>query len=340
MTMIKRLAKTAGTWCGVAIVLLVTCWCVLSLYFNPLLPGIVSTLLAFGYAISIVTLWTRCKSWWKFCQFAIPLSMMLFLLWCCVRPTHEPRTTRDGAWSRLHAVMPQTDFEENGVVVRNVRSTIYHDDGSYTVLHDDRRYDLRELDSIWFGEQHFASFQGVAHTFVSFGFNDGEYVSISAEARRGEGENFSPLRGFFKQFGLIYVVSTEADAIGRTLSADMPIYLYPIRASPEQIRAMFVHMLQRANDLHERPEFYHTAHNNCASNIVDSFNAIAPIHFSQYSPFLAFPGYSGKVAYNRRLIDTNEAFPVVQKKARVNELARTASTEDFSTQIRANFSKQ
>lgn len=335
--MLKRSAIAVCRWLRLSATLLATVWCTLCLHFNSLLPSLLATSLAVGYLMFAIVHWRRSENWSSFYRLFVPVSITAFVLWCCVRPTHEPTTTPDGAWSRLHAVMPQTDFDSEQVRVHNVRRTEYLADGEYIVHHNDRTYRLDELETVWFGEQHFARFQGLAHTFVSFGFSNGDYLAISAEARRGEGEGFSPLRGFFKQFGLIYVVSTEEDAIGRTLSEEMPIYLFPIRASREQIEAMFVHMLRRANDLHERPEFYHTAHNNCASNIVDSFNAIAPIHFSQYSPFLALPGYSGKVAYNRGLIDTAASFPAVQAQARINELALKATSGDFSKQIRANF---
>jgi len=231
--------------------------------------------------------------------------------------------------------MPLATFDGDAVKIQDVRNSDFQPNGDYEVRHEGRTLQLSELESVWFGEQHFANFRGIAHTFVSFGFRNGEYLTISAEARRGEGESFSPVRGFFKQFGLIYVVSVEQDAIRRSLGDDLPIYLYPIRASDEQMQAMFQHMLKRANGLHAQPEFYHTARNNCASNIVDSFNEIAPIRFSRYSPFIVLPGYSGDVAFKQGLIDTEKSFDEIQRQARINELAMEAEEENFSAHIRS-----
>ena len=38
-----------------------------------------------------------------------------------------------------------------------------------------------------------------AHTFLSFGFEDGRRLAISVEVRRERGESFSPLRGLLRQ---------------------------------------------------------------------------------------------------------------------------------------------
>ena len=39
------------------------------------------------------------------------------------------------------------------------------------------------------------------------------YVAISAEIRKARGEDYSTLKGFFKQYTLIYVVADERDVI-------------------------------------------------------------------------------------------------------------------------------
>jgi hypothetical protein len=233
--------------------------------------------------------------------------------------------------------MPHAEIGEDRVTIRRIRRTIYEPDGRYAVAYHDRSYRLDELESVWLGVQHFASWEGVAHTFVSFGFEGGDYLAISVESRRREGEAFSPLAGLFKQYGLIYIVGDEREVIGqRALFSSDPIYLYPIKARREQIRAMFLTMLHRANRLAEQPEFYNTLTNNCANNIVRSFNQIAPLHISPYSPRIIFPGYSGRLAYDQGLIDTAEPFENLQARARINDAARAAAqAEDFSERIRA-----
>ena len=148
----------------------------------------------------------------------------------------------------------------------------------FTPAYDDRAYDLDKLESVWFIVTPFSThWRGPAHTFVSFGFSDSQYVAISVEARREPGESYGPLTGLFKQFELIYVIGDERDLIGsRAAYGGYDVYLYPIRTTRERIRALFLEMLARSNALATQPEFYNTLTNNCTSNVVDHVNHIAP----------------------------------------------------------------
>lgn len=246
--------------------------------------------------------------------------------------------TSDGEWSRLHATMVQTDFASDTVHLRDIRNTTLLPDGGYEVRHYDKSIDLTQVKSVWFGVQQFVSWRGGSHTFVSFEFDDGTFLAISVEARRGEGEQFNPLRGMFKQCGLIYVVGDELDVIGsRAAESKYPIYLYPMRSTRKQAREMFEIMLRRADSLRTAPEFYHTTVNNCTTNIVNSLNVIAPIRISPFNWRVMFPGYSGGVAYEQGLIDSDAPFSEVQKMARINERAKDATSDNFSQQIRSGF---
>ena len=81
--------------------------------------------------------------------------------------------------------------------------------------------------------------------------------------------------------------------------------------------------------------------NNCTTNIVESFNQIAPTHIDTYSLRIIFPGYSGRVAYDQGLIDTDDSFEQFHARARINELARAAAeAKDFSQRIRAKLQRE
>ena len=56
--------------------------------------------------------------------------------------------------------MPSSEAPANGLVVTNIRRTIYRDDGEFEVTHYADEFNLDELDSLWFGVQHFASWKG------------------------------------------------------------------------------------------------------------------------------------------------------------------------------------
>ncbi|HET9228559.1 MAG TPA: DUF4105 domain-containing protein, partial [Thermoanaerobaculia bacterium] len=138
-----------------------------------------------------------------------------------------------------------------------------------------------------------------------------------------------------RQYELTYVVGDERDLIQlRTNHRRDPVYLYPVRASRERIREMFVTMLQRANHLREHPEHYNTLTNSCTTNIVRHINELVPGRVP-WSYKVLLPGYSDELAYDLGLIDTDLPFPEAKRRYRIDDDAlRAEGSEDFSKQIR------
>jgi hypothetical protein len=97
---------------------------------------------------------------------------------------------------------------------------------------------------------------------VSFGFAGRDYLAISIEARKENGEGYSTLDGFFRHFELFYVVGDERDLIGvRAIHRNDPpedVYLYRLQGSPEAGRRLFLEYFRQINSLRERPEFYNS----------------------------------------------------------------------------------
>src|SRR4029453_15165023 len=106
----------------------------------------------------------------------------------------------------------------------------------------------------------------VAHSMVSFGFGDGQHLCISVEARKEQGEQYSTLRSFFRQFELIYVIGDERDLVRlRVAIRKESVYLYRVNVPPERIRRFLLACLEPA----ERPEWYNALPSNCATNLFD-----------------------------------------------------------------------
>jgi hypothetical protein len=257
------------------------------------------------------------------------LLLLLATAWTGVRP----RTDR--AWSPDMARMPAARFAGDSVHVSNVRHATYTSTDSFTVAWEDRSYDLRRLESVWYMVEPFSGMKGPAHTLVSFGFEGDDYLAISVELRREPGEHFSPLKGILKQYELMYVVGDERDLLKlRSNYRHDDVYLYPVRATPEQRRTLFVSMLERANRLRERPEFYNTLTNTCTTNIVRHVNQIAPRKVP-FSYKVLLPGYSDRLAYDLGLLDTDLPFEEARARYRINERAlRYADSAGFSRLIR------
>lgn len=243
-----------------------------------------------------------------------------------------PSAERD--WSPDQAVLARARIDGDAVTIEDVRNFSYRSATDYDARYETRRYDLSRLDSLWFAVERFGDAPAIAHTFLSFGFGD-EYVAISVEIRRERGETYSPLRGMLRRYELMYVIGDERDVIGlRTNHRRDPVYLYPARATPQQMRQLFLQMVERANRLARDPEFYNTLTNNCTSNIVRHVNVIAPsIPFSYR---VLMPAYSDSLAYELGLIPNDRPLKEVRAAYRIDARAQRGGIgPDFSRVIRA-----
>jgi hypothetical protein len=123
------------------------------------------------------------------------------------------------------------------VTIHNIRNCDYRSETDYTVRHYDKSFDLAKLKSIDLSLIHWGS-PYIAHTMLSFGFGDDGIVCISAETRKEIGEEYSTIKGFFRQYELTYVVADERDLIGlRTQYRDEQVYKEGLVKWKAQVRA-------------------------------------------------------------------------------------------------------
>lgn len=257
------------------------------------------------------------------------MTLAYLLLMALVRPSNY----RD--WSPDTARLATADISGNSIQIHNVRNAKYRSTTDYDVHWEERSYELSKLESVWFVVEPFSNWRGPAHTFLSFGFDNGEYIGISVEIRKEKGESFSPLKGLLRQYELIYVIGEERDLIGlRANYRHDDVFLYKIKATPEKMRELFVSMLNRANAVAQQPEFYNTINNTCTSNIVDHINVIAPGRIPiSYKTLL--PAYADELTYDLGLIDTTLPRDQYRAANRINEHARlSADSPNFSMVIR------
>ena len=268
---------------------------------------------------------------WKTAGIAVLAMIVAIGIWMA---SLEPRGDR--AWIPEQAVAAEASVDRGVARVHNLRDFTYTTRKEFKVKYADRTYDLNKLTSVWYVLTPFnESWRGPAHSFVSFGFADSQFVSISVEARREPGETYDAVKGLFRRFELMYVIGDERDLIGQRAAFDSDrVYLYPIKASPERMRFMFVSMLERANKLRERPEFYNTLTNNCTSNVVAHVNRIVPNAVpSGYKTMM--PGYTDEVAMKLGLIDTKLDLDKARERFQINARARKYINDpQFSLRIR------
>jgi hypothetical protein len=246
-----------------------------------------------------------------------------------LRPSHD----RD--WTPNQAVLPYAELHGDQVTLHNVRSTTYRTATDYDVARYDKTLDLSELDRVDFVVIPFNDIPGVAHTMLSFGFGGRDYVGVSVEIRKEQGEAYDPIKGFFRQYELIYVVADERDLIQRnTIHYLCDVHVYRTRATPEQARALFLDVMDRVNKLHREPEFYHTLTNNCTTNIRNHVNRVFPNRVP-YDYRVLLPAYSDRLAYELGLLEADTSFERTRDRARVTYQAYLYRDDpEFSVKIR------
>jgi len=245
----------------------------------------------------------------------------------------QPSNYRD--WSPDQALLASANFQGDRVTVHNIRNCTYLSENEYVVDHYDKTYDLADLCTVDFVTVPFRGAPALAHTMLSFGFDGGDYLSVSVEIRKEKGESYSFFNGVMRQFEIIYVVGDERDLIKlRTNYRKDDVYLYRTLATPEQARAMFADVFQRVNKLKDHPEFYHSFTNNCTTNIVQHVNNLSP-EFVPYDYRVLLPGLTAELAYELGLLDASVPFEELKRRSLINDLAiQYADAPDFSVKIR------
>jgi hypothetical protein len=252
-----------------------------------------------------------------------------------------PRSaSTDRDWTTDGARLARAHFAGSQVHVQNVRNFDYRSTDDFVERWEDRTYDLDRLQSVWFVVEPFSDYRGPAHTFLSFGFGEGdsaEYVGISVEIRKEKGEHYDPLKALLRNYELMYVVGDERDLVRlRSNFRKDSVFLYRANTTPERARALFVSMLERANALAEHPEFYNTLTSTCTTNIVSHVNTLAPGRVPKFSYKVLLPAFADELAYDLGLLDTSRGFEELRRKALINPVAEKAGDDPaFSRRIRA-----
>jgi len=98
--------------------------------------------------------------------------------------------------------MPRAFIEGDHVRITGVRNFDYRSRNDFTVHYEEREVDLSHLTGLDFFVSYWSE-GPVAHTFVSFIFDNAAPLSISIETRPEVGRGFEPVASMFKQFELI-----------------------------------------------------------------------------------------------------------------------------------------
>ena len=207
----------------------------------------------------------------------------------------------------------------------------------YTCQWETRSYNLANLSGVdifitWWGSP------WIAHPIVSFDFGDQGHVAMSIETRDVVGQGYSAIRGFFRQYALTYIASDERDVVRLRTNyrKDEEVYLFRTTVNATDWRAeLFLEYLQRANNLHQRPEWYNALTNNCTTNIAVSAAQARDVR-TRLDWRILLNGKMDEMMYERgALVTGGLPLPALKEQAHINAAARAADdSPDFSKLIR------
>jgi len=309
------------------VLLAATAWGSAALWFDSPASRPLAGALAAGFALAALALLILLRPKRRAYAAFVALFAALLVWWLSLSPSND----RD--WQRDVAQLPTAEIEGETLTIRNVRNFDYRSETDYTEHWETRRYDLSKLRGLDLYVIYWGS-PSIAHTIMSWDFDDGQHLAVSIETRKEQGENYSAVRGFFRQYELYYVIADERDVVGlRTNHRKEDVYLYPLRTPPVRARALLLDYLKAINRLAERPKWYNALRYNCTTTIrMHASDAVRGIPLDWR--WLA-NGYLDELLYEKGIVNRDVSFTELKKHSYINPKAQAvAPGGDFSGAIR------
>ncbi|HWH16260.1 MAG TPA: DUF4105 domain-containing protein [Candidatus Paceibacterota bacterium] len=206
---------------------------------------------------------------------SIALLALLLLLGAGYLFQKQPKTA--AAWNEAQARTAYADERDGTFLMHNVRDWTYDESGPVDTRWTEVAIDPASVTRVWFLLEPFADIKAIGHTFLTFELEDGTFLSFSVEALREEGEEYSALKGLFREYELSYQWGFERDFVTRRLYyLNHPLHLYPLTLSKEEGAALLRSLIAESNALKETPRFYNTLTANCTNVLAKIVNRHFP----------------------------------------------------------------
>ena len=310
--------------------LAVTAWGALVLFYTgPASPSWARPALAAIYVLgSVATLF-----WFRPFRMALAawgVGLLAVLAWW-----NTLQASNNLDWQPDVAKLAWAEVRGEELMFHNVRDVDWRSETDYTPRYEDRVYDLSKLR----GFDLFMSYWGspaIAHTILSWDFEGSPLLAISIETRKTKGQDYSAVEGFFRQYNIIYVAADERDIVRvRTNYRGEEVYLYRLKVTPAQARALLMDYIATMNALIETPEFYNALLDNCTTSIRHHVTNVDP-NPPRVDWRLLANGYGDQMLYERGKIDTRQPFAELRALSNIDARAKAADRDpDFSQKIRA-----
>lgn len=244
-----------------------------------------------------------------------------------------------GPWNEAQGRTAWVEFAGRDFTVHNLRDFRYHENRQVMIPnYIEQDFNLDNMQRVWFGLSHFGP-MGLAHTFLSFEFNDGDgprYLVLSIEARLRPGQSYGALTGLLRRFTKISILSTEQDVIGlRSHLRGERVLLYPVDEPLDDVKTVFVELIKDTNELHQSPGFYNTLLDNCLTNLLKHTNLLDNIVLGEWETVL--PGRTDRITYALGVTPNDLPFDEARQRATVDPTRSKIDDPGFSASLRCGW---
>ena len=136
------------------------------------------------------------------------------------------------------------------------------------------------------------------------------------ETRKQIGQSYSAIRGFFRQYTLISVVSDERDLVRLRTNYRQgeDLFLFHTRATPAFARSLFLNYARVTNQLAEQPQWYNAITHNCTTEIF----TFQRMKSQPYDWRTLLNGKADEMEYEQGELAGNLPFAELKKRAYIN----------------------
>ncbi|QNK66988.1 DUF4105 domain-containing protein [Variovorax sp. PAMC26660] len=313
------------------LVLLSALWACLALWYQLPVPSalkIAAAVLWAGFGLVAIALLWRGRAARALLSYAVGFAMLMSW-WGTILPSQNREWADDVARQLIAHV------DGSVVTMQNVRNFDWRSDTDYTQRWETRRYDLDRIRSVDVALSYWTG-PAIAHTLVSFGFDDGQFVTFSIEIRKKRGESFSSIGGFFKQFETSLVAADEHDILRvRTNVRGEDVYMYRVSLPQPAMRSLFMGYLDEGAALVRAPSFYNTLTANCTTIVYALAKHVVPGLPMDWR--LLASGYLPDYLYDVGGLTAGYSLEALRAQGRITDRAIAADKTpgaDFSQAIR------
>ncbi len=241
------------------------------------------------------------------------LISVIFLLCGFVVFVTLKKPSNDKNWDDASKTLPEITKKDNLIHIHNIRNFSYSGkDHISSIAYFDEDFDAGKIKNVYFLVNPFSENSLFAHTFFSFVFTDGKSVSVSVEARKEKGEEYSSIKGLLRHYELMILWGSEKDFFSRrSVYFGEDLYRYRLDISTTTAQSLLTHLADETILLSQTPRFYNTVFENCTNVLADVANKVHP----------------GSIPWNIARVFTGKADEFLYKKGLL--FIGTGSYKDF-----------